>query len=301
MLEEIYRIPEAARDCMAQHSSLRFAPKIPLMGMGSSYYAAYAAKFATGRANVEQAADFIQKPATRIKRQSLVLISQSGRSTEVLEAANRSTEVIAITNDPDSPLAKAPNCVRVIPMYAGEEKLSATITYFNTLLILYKGLRLFEPQVLTGLDQHWREMEDWGKAQAEAWIKNPPSKLFIIGSGPNYATACQASLLLAECCRWLGIPLTLAQLDHGYKEAAVDASIWMLDGGKPSDARQKALIALLRPHAREVIELPSALGDWRTEPLFAIHYVNFLVAYLAKGLGIHNPFGIGGKVTSYEV
>lgn len=286
---------------MAQHASLRLALKAPVIGMGSSYYAGYAAKHATAMANVEQAADFIHKPSAAQKRQILVLISQSGRSTEVLEAAKRAYEIIAITNDIHSPLTKVPNCVHVVPMYAGEEKLSATLTYFNTLLILYKGLRLFEPQVLTGLDQHWREMEDWGKTQAEAWIKNPPSKLFIIGSGPNYATACQASLLLAECCRWLGIPLTLAQLDHGYKEAVGDASIWMLDGGKPSDARQKALMALLRPHAREVIELPSALGDWRTEPLFAIHYVNFLVAYLAKGLGIHNPFGIGGKVTSYEV
>src|SRR5262245_471305 len=68
----------------------------------------------------------------------LVFVSQSGASAEIAAVAGElpaEAALIAVTNDPDSPLARRAQLV--LPILAGAESGVATKTYLNTLAALW--------------------------------------------------------------------------------------------------------------------------------------------------------------------
>ena len=156
----------------------------------------------------------------------VVALSQSGETPDVLAYVERARAAgaltIAITNDTDSALARAAEAA--LPLAAGpEHSIAATKTYTAQVaaLALLAGHAAGQGQAigggilsaaaqlvgaLPGLERQLAEI-----SVAFAFV----GRMFVIGRGPEFATAREISLKLLETCRVAAEPLTATDLMHG--------------------------------------------------------------------------------------
>jgi glucosamine--fructose-6-phosphate aminotransferase (isomerizing) len=153
-------------------------------------------------------------------------LSQSGQTPDVIEYLRRARRngafTVAVTNDPTSELAETAEAV--LPLGAGPElAVAATKTYLNQLAALVLLAALVGDQgrrIVSGL---WRLAEQLDEAlptlEAQAQAIAVPfayvGRMFVIGRGPEFATARETALKLLETCRTAATPLTATDLAHG--------------------------------------------------------------------------------------
>jgi glutamine---fructose-6-phosphate transaminase (isomerizing) len=255
----------------------------------------------------------------------VVALSQSGRTPDVLEyvqrARARGAYTVAITNEPDSALAQA--AAAVLPLAAGpEHSVAATKTYVNQLAALallagyaagrgdelragIAGTADLLSALVPRLERRLSEL-----AVSLAFV----GRMFVIGRGPEFATAREISLKLLETCRVAAEPLTATDLMHG-PVAAIDGlfPVWTIASADESlpavleaSARARECGALLiasgtaaaqvagAAHVLPVPEPPSPL----LTPLLSVVPGQLLAWALAqaKGLDPDRPSGLS-KVT----
>lgn len=158
-------------------------------------------------------------------RGTLVLgLSQSGRSADIVryvEAARRAgARTLAITNDPDSPLAAAAH--DALLLHAGvEHSVAATKTYTAQLMVL--------SLLVAAMADDRRLLE--AHARLPAWIERalaagdaarqlsrqltPLPRCLVTARGYNFATAREAALKLKETAQVAAEALSSADLLHG--------------------------------------------------------------------------------------
>jgi fructoselysine-6-P-deglycase FrlB-like protein len=186
--------------------------RVLFVGMGSSRYAALAACSLLRAAGIDAAVEYASAAeATPPAGDRLVVaISASGSTPETVEAAQRHRghgRVVAVTNDPESPLATAADVT--LPLFAGEEAGGiACRTYQSTVavLLLLCGRMLgraeraperFRPAVDAVRELH---------SARSAWL---PAAADLIGNGPvdvvapaeRLSSAEQSALMLREAPR----------------------------------------------------------------------------------------------------
>jgi glucosamine--fructose-6-phosphate aminotransferase (isomerizing) len=161
-------------------------------------------------------------------------ISQSGASPDVVAvlaaARAQGCVTVAITNEPDSPMAKA--ATHVIPLQAGvEASVAATKTYTTSLAAvaaLAAGVSGDEERrreltgVAAGMERQLTRtagIDEAAEAAAD-W-----RRLAVIGRGANYATAFEAALKIKELAGVAAEPASPADFLHG--------PVAMLDPGFP--------------------------------------------------------------------
>lgn len=187
----------------------------------------------------------------------VVALSQSGETPDVVEyvlrARRRGAFTIAVTNATGSPLADAAEAT--LPLAAGPElAIAATKTYSAQLAALAllaghaagRGAELEEgiartaqllAEFLPPLERRLTEI-----AVTFAFV----GRMFVIGRGPEFATAREISLKLLETCRVAAEPLTATDLVHG-PVAAIDGlfPVWTIASADESlpavrDAAERA-------------------------------------------------------------
>jgi glucosamine--fructose-6-phosphate aminotransferase (isomerizing) len=236
--DEIARVAAAAR--------ARGPAFVRMVGHGSSDNAASYGVYALGllarwpamrdsiTLTVHYGTDFDMSGSTAIA------LSQSGQTPDVLEylvrARSRGAFTIAVTNDPNSDLAREAEAV--IPLAAGaEHAVAATKTYLTQLAAL---------ALLAGhAAGHGRRIGDELRIVAGLLDEVIPSlvpriaaialpfayvgRMFLIGRGVEFATAREVALKLLETCRVAAQPLTATDLAHG-PVAAVDSlfPVWTI-------------------------------------------------------------------------
>jgi glutamine---fructose-6-phosphate transaminase (isomerizing) len=140
-------------------------------------------------------------------------ISQSGASPDVAGVVSAATEqgalTVAITNEPDSPLARGAQ--HVIGLQTGPElSVAATKTYTASLaavaaLVCGTDALFRVPEAIA------RQLEHEVPAEAAAsW-----EQLAVIGRGANYGTAFEAALKLSELTGMVAAPWSSADFMHG--------------------------------------------------------------------------------------
>jgi len=157
---------------------------------------------------------------------TVIGLSQSGQTPDVIEyvrrARRRGAFTVAVTNDPESELAQRAEAV--LPLGAGPERaVAATKTYLNQVAALAllaghcggEGARVAEGirAVADQLERVTPELE--AQAQALALPFSFVGRMFVIGRGPEFATAREIALKLLETCRTAAWPLTATDLAHG--------------------------------------------------------------------------------------
>ena len=167
-------------------------------------------------------------------------LSQSGRTPDVVEYARqaklRGAYVVAFTNDASSELAREADAV--LPLRAGPElAVAATKTYVNQVAAL--GLlaahaagagETFAAGIRTTADamnQFVRLVENRIANVAIPFAY--AGRMFVVGRGPEFATAREIALKLLETCRVAAEPLTATDLAHG-PVAALDSlfPVWAI-------------------------------------------------------------------------
>jgi glutamine---fructose-6-phosphate transaminase (isomerizing) len=260
-----------------------------------------------------------------VARSCVVALSQSGRTPDVVEYAQKARRhgafTVALTNDPASALADV--CEAVLPLGAGaEHAVAATKTYTTQVAALAllagsaagDGARLaagirttaeLMSELLPELELRVSEL-----AVSLAFV----GRMFVIGRGPEFATAREISLKLLETCRVAAEPLTATGFAHG-PVAALDGMfpVWAiasddasLDAVREAAARVRGAGATLIASgpaadrlegAAHVLSVPTPPISLLT-PLLSVVPGQMLAWALAqaKGLDPDRPVGLS-KVT----
>jgi glucosamine--fructose-6-phosphate aminotransferase (isomerizing) len=185
-------------------------------------------------------------------------LSQSGRTPDVVEYARRARRrgayLVAVTNDPESELAREADVV--LQLHAGAERaVAATKTYSNQLAALgllaahtagagekfaddLQATATAMPALMTSVEERIANI-----ALTFAYA----GRMFVVGRGVEFATAREIALKLLETCRVAAEPLTATDLAHG-PVAALDSMfpVWAIAS---DDATLPAVIeAVERAH-----------------------------------------------------
>jgi glucosamine--fructose-6-phosphate aminotransferase (isomerizing) len=214
--EELERTSKIAQEIKSEDYEMMY-----ITGSGTSYHAGLASQYALSNltnlvTSIIPASEFQRWVPTKISKKVLLMaISQSGESSDVLEAAEAASErgmtVLAVTNTPESKLAKMSH-YHLFPRSGRELAIPATKTYVTQLASIFMlSVELAEEgsgsadlvQIRDGLrkapqliEETLGSMNDQIKAMAEKY--RDKNHVFLLGSGPNYATALEGALKLKE-------------------------------------------------------------------------------------------------------
>jgi glucosamine--fructose-6-phosphate aminotransferase (isomerizing) len=301
MLKEISEIPDCAINFWNQSEPYKLPLKVPYLGMGSSYFAPLAFKYMNIDIYPELASEYYNYMAGKGKLPNGVILSQSGRSSEALWCANLFDKFIAITNDPNCELCQFQGVKKSVKLLAGYEEYSSSKTYINTLLSLFKGFGFDVSDSLILLKSRMGSYEETGKRMAGEVFELIKEKnihgIYITGSGPNIATAYEASLILSESSKMCFNGLAMSQYDHGPKETADGSIVIQIMAKGKAYHRTHNLNEVIEKAGAHVITVEEPDVEENFSIIHNMVPFNFMAYYLAQKLDIRETFVVGGKVT----
>lgn len=166
---------------------------------------------------------YYQKPPL-LKNALVIGISQSGQSPDIISVLEEGNKqgclTMAITNEPDSPLANAANFV--IDIHAGDEMAVAATKTYTTQLMAVAMLA----SAMAGEENNWAELsrvERWMRQvlKLDDHIANVVQRFryinhtVVLGRGFNYCTAFEWALKLKELTYIVAVPYSYADFQHG--------------------------------------------------------------------------------------
>jgi fructoselysine-6-P-deglycase FrlB-like protein len=217
LLQDILDGPPALERLLAAYDApgtplARLAPalaaphRLAFAGLGSSRYAALIAASDVRASGGSAWAEYASASAPTAPAQDLmfVAISASGRTKEVVEAARRHrghSLVVAVTNDPGSPLAAEAD--HVLPLLAGSESAGiATRTFRATVAVLAMLVGRTSDSLRPTIARLVRAIEDrdqWLPAMADAI--DGSHAIDVLADARILGLAEQAALMLREAPR----------------------------------------------------------------------------------------------------
>ena len=236
--------------------------RIILTGMGSSDYASIPLELALAGAGFPvwrlQSSRLLETPRLISPKSLLLATSQSGRSGEVvallrsLPNDNRPT-IVAVTNDPTSPLAAAAH--HVVELNCGSEATVSTKSYLNTLAVMFRLSAVFlghgEQRILDeirsvagSLKSHLFDPIARIQSIAERAVAFKIPRFALIAGGSDSATALTGALILKEAAKVAAEGYVGGEFRHGPMELAGNGLVALLLGGSPSG--QETLTRLAR-------------------------------------------------------
>jgi len=266
---------------------------------------------------------FYQSPP-RLNHALVVGVSQSGQSPDIVsvleEGRKQGCLTLAITNIPDSPLAKAADFI--LDIQAGPEKaVAATKTYTAELMAI-----AMISAALNNSNERWNELASVSKWAEQTLVLDHEiaqmtqryrymSQCVVLGRGFNYATAFEWALKLKELTYLIAEPYSSADFQHG-PIAMVEGGFPILavaPNGKVQETMRDMLTRLRKEKNAELvvisddkeilalaqspIQLPPQIPEWLT-PLVSIIPAQLFACHLTgvKGYDPEEPRSIT-KVT----
>jgi glutamine---fructose-6-phosphate transaminase (isomerizing) len=266
---------------------------------------------------------YYQRPP-RLNNALVVGVSQSGQSPDIVsvleEGRIQNCLTLAITNIPDSPLARTADFV--LDIQAGVEKaVAATKTYTNELMAI-----AMISAALSNSKESWSELASVSKWAEQALLLDKQiaqmaqryrymNQCVVLGRGFNYATAFEWALKMKELTYVIAEPYSSADFQHG--------PIAMVEGGFPVMAvaplggvyesmlemltrlrkQQNAELTVISDDekvlalAQSGIQLPPGVPEWLT-PIVGVILAQLFACHLTevKGYDAETPRSIT-KVT----
>ena len=252
-LSEIWEIPESIRKTLLAREEAEKIRKVAkaiidngcvsiyCLGSGTSYHAGLVSTYlfsslAKYPTHCELAPEFpyLVEPIIA-KKHCCICISQSGESELTVYAAEKAKEagafVVAITNNPESKLAKVAGDYALITKAGIEKSVLATKTYVAQLVILSAlaiDLAMLKGAISVEIHESlWDELKAIPKIieLTLPMIRKEIRKLapyfkfakncFAIGTGPDFANTMEAALKLKEGARIFAQAFSTAEFPHG--------------------------------------------------------------------------------------
>lgn len=277
--KEIYEIPSVLQNVIAQKDFIRNLAKklaelkldhLYLIGAGSSYHAGFAISYMFNRITkiptfTEFSMEFQYLIYPTLQKNDCVIgISQSGETKDTIEslilAKEKGCPTIGITNNINSNMAQVSDFTIELKCNV-EKSVLATKTYLAELAVLViLCLELGRAKKSVSSEEYnkiWVELIRIPDKihsilpELHTEIKNQASLFktnrfcFIIGSGPDYATAMEAALKLKEGARIFGQAYSTAEFPHGPITLADSDTCILAIIPHEEDKRKKHLMNLL--------------------------------------------------------
>jgi glucosamine--fructose-6-phosphate aminotransferase (isomerizing) len=178
---------------------------------------------------------------------AVLLASRSGESVESVRLLpllkQRGAAIIAVTNEPDSTLAREADLV--LPINSPPDEMVAVQTYVATVATMLLLDGAITPADLVTLS---RALPDW----IETWLAgvehigdrlDPSRPVYVLGRGPSLASAHEGALLFGETAKHPAIGMNAAQFRHGPVEVVDAAYQAILFGSQRNTADVDASLA----------------------------------------------------------
>lgn len=206
---------------------------IVFTGMGSSYFVAFLASSLLSIGDIPSyainASELLHYQSSMLDEKTLLIcISQSGESFEIVELLEKISEDITcwgITNSSSSSLAEMAS--NVLLLNAGSEKMASTKTYVCSILVClildwvllnqWNNSKIKEVNsIINYVDKMLNYEREWGKSISD--FLGEINSLEIIGRGPSYVSALQASLMFKEVAKISTEGILGGEFRHGPME-----------------------------------------------------------------------------------
>ena len=299
---------------------------VVLTGMGSSFHGLNPlmlqlteAGFPVAHVETSELIHYRQRLLT--ENSLVVAVSQSGRSVETLRLLDlnrgRAT-LVAVTNTPDSPLAKRSDAT--VFTKAGEEFSVSCKTYVSTLFALkFLGDQLCRTpfarthkELTAGLLPVAQYLGSW-QAHVEFLLPKLSGvrQLFLVGRGPSLAAVGTGALILKESTQYPAEGLSSAAFRHGPFEMLGPTSFILVFAGAPKtrELNQRLLDDIREQQGRaEIVDEgdgSNALGLPKVTPsilpVLEILPVEMMTLALAAIAGREpGRFRLASKITTTE-
>lgn len=158
----------------------------------------------------------------KLDKTLVIIISQSGRSPDILEQARQAKEsgalCIALVNDEDSPLTHLVD--HVIPLLAGEEKsVAATKSYLATLSAILQLVAYWKSDLdlINAINNIPDILDSVVEQKNQLQLKNLEGvkNLVVLGRGLGFAISKEIALKLKEVCAIHAESFSSAEFLHG--------------------------------------------------------------------------------------
>lgn len=281
MLKEIYEQPKVAAKVFDsyidfENYELKFSlpldvakiPKITIIACGTSYYAAFVARywfenFANISVEIEIASEFRYRKINLPRGGVAIFISQSGETADTLAALrfakSQHQYIISLVNVEESSIARESDYV--LNLFAGTEIGVASTKAFTASLCTLASLTLFFAkaaniditnhinnfQQVPGKIAQMLILDDFIKELSKN-LKNANNILFM-GRGVSYAIALEGALKLKELSYIHAEAFAAGELKHG-PIALIDENIPVIAIIPPDDLFEKTLSNISEVEAR---------------------------------------------------
>ena len=152
----------------------------------------------------------------------LIAVSQSGNAQDILQvvcqANQNATKTVAVTNDCNSPIAKA--CQQVLHLNVGVEKcVAATKTVLAQMTIFYTLATALDQQIASCFNINEQiatllnQKEQISKIAQDFFTKQ--GDLFVLARGLSYVSAEEIALKFKETCYVNALSYSLSEFQHG--------------------------------------------------------------------------------------
>ncbi|MFX1498481.1 MAG: SIS domain-containing protein [Promethearchaeota archaeon] len=338
--KEIFEIPAILNKVIQQKELISKLAKVLvtrdihltyLIGSGSSYHAGFAMSYMFNRltkipsfTEFSMEFQYLIEPILRVN-DCVIALSQSGETKDTIDsiilAKTRGCLTIGITNNPKSNLAQI--CDFIIDLKCGKEiSILATKTYVSELAVLaILSLEVAKERKSISNEEYnkiWVELirisdriysilpQIHEKAKIYSNHFKNTKYCFILGSGPDYATALEAALKLKEGARIFGQAYSTAEFPHGPITLADSETCILAIIPHEDDKRKKKLLDLLKrikekqsiilgvhefiqkdkpPRPVDYgIEVPNTLED--LQPLIMILAIQLLTLEISRSINI---------------
>ncbi len=232
--------------------------RVILSGMGASHYATHPAWLILVQAGVPawwiETGELLHHARELIGPDTLLwLTSQSGYSAEITtllttHGARRPRRLVALTNDPGSPLALAADLP--VEIHAGHEEAVSTKSYVNSLvaaqLLALSLVGAEDPRpdlerTIAGMDEFLGVACD-RNLEAVAEALGEPRQLVTLARGEALHAAWTGALILKEAARCPAEGMSAGQFRHGPLElAGPDLTAILLEGSGDTAALNRGL------------------------------------------------------------
>ncbi len=301
MEAEISGIPYHAVLCYDHNKGLILPDKVPYIGMGSSYFAALVLRYLGRKIYPELASEYFNYLEEVKQFEKAVLISQSGESSETLWCAGRFEKFVCIVNDVESPLGRHSGADIVVDLCAGEEKYSSAQSFINSLIVLFLGHGIDPEPALAHMQENFSlyrsQGYDWGKQVYPLLKKKKYKGFYILGAGPNLGAALQAALVLTQITKFPFYGMSMAQYDHGTKEAAGRSVVFAIVPDGIRDERPAMLKQKIKSAGGIYFEWCESKMPEYLSPVTSVIPFLFMSSFLKDKLKIKDPFLVGNKIT----
>ncbi|MBR9999879.1 MAG: hypothetical protein KFF73_12960 [Cyclobacteriaceae bacterium] len=286
MLSEIKKIPKKALEIYEKNQGFQLPQKVYYLGLGAAYYAPMVLRYCGKKIYPETAAEFNHYLHPNEKLSLGILISLSPENQMIMASRSFFYEYIAIVNNQSNPLIRGENLLHSINLGLSDEHYLSSMPYLGLLIVLYQGLGLDCYPAIDFIRRDLDYYEAKGRLMAEEIEKHDKksniNNLFILGNGPNVATAKQAALMMA---RVTGRPVTgmsLSHYDHIFQENLGDHMTIVINDNGPGKEITSRFSERIKNEGTSCIYIEEIDLSWIYTPINLIIPFDFAAYYLTR-------------------